>query len=65
MEYGFQTNSTDCNAKYCLDRSKFKDLNDMFDRANLFGSKLKDSSIHAYRRARCHPDFKEQVTPKV
>ena len=57
MEYGFQTNSTDCDAKYCLDKNKLKDINFMFDKANVFGNKLKDSSIHAYRRARCHPDI--------
>ena len=69
VEYGFQEatsgSGATCSAKYCLDRTKFKDFNDMFDRANLFGQRLKDSSVYAFRRARCSPEFEKTVTPKV
>lgn len=35
-------------------------------KAEKFGTKLKDSSIHAYRKMRdCHPIFKEKITPTV
>lgn len=66
VEYGFEAGTGVCSQKYCLNKKAFKDLDEVVSKAEKFGTKLKDSSITAYRKARdCHPFFKEQVTPKV
>ena len=65
VEYGFETGTHKCSAKYCLDKGTFKDIDSAFQKADKFVGKLKDSSITAYHKASCHPFFKEHVTPKV
>ena len=69
VEYGFvesgSTADAACSAKYCIDKQKFKDLDATLNRATLFGERLRNSTVYAFRRARCSPEFEKTVTPTV
>lgn len=64
VEYGFETGTNKCAAKYCLNKQAIKDFDDVMAKAGRFGTKLRDSSIYALRKASCHPKF-EEYAPKV
>ena len=55
VEYGFETGTNKCPGKYCLNKQSIKDFDDYMNKLTTFGTKLKDSSIYAFRRASCHP----------
>lgn len=65
VEYGFEVGSGKCSGKYCLNHKTIKDFDDIMNKATKFGTKLRDSSIYAYRKASCHPTIKEHVAPRV
>lgn len=65
IEYGFESKTGSCGHKYCIDKQQFKEFDSMMKKSEVFGQRLKDSTITAYRRASCHPEFKKNVTPKV
>ena len=57
VEYGFETGTNNCGAKYCLNKQAIKDFDDVMTKAGRFGTKLRDSSVYALRKARCHPKY--------
>ena len=61
MEYGFETGTNKCAGKFCLNRQAIKNFDDAMTKATTFGTKLRDSSIYAYRRASCHPEMREKM----
>lgn len=66
QEYGLDAKNAMCGGKTCLDKQKFKQIDEVLSRGAKFGVRLGDEGAKLYKRvSRCHPILKDHVTPKV
>lgn len=66
QDYGLDINSSKCGGKTCLDKEKFKNLDESLSRSAKLGMKMAGEGAKLYKKvSRCHPILKDHVTPKV